>query len=143
MRAIKGYVALFLLLILGMGEACLGIKIGERYNVYIINDLNQDVLNVHCKSKDDDLGAHKLQVKEKFHFTFRVNLWGTTLFWCNFNWGNNINHGGGYRIFWYKDDLLRKCGYKEKECTWSARNSGIYLKNVPENQFQIFYEWQW
>lgn len=141
MRAIKGYVGVILLYILGMGQACLGIKIGERYHVYIVNDLNQDVLYVHCKSKDDDLGSHGLQVKDKFHFTFRVNVWGTTLFWCNFNWGN-INHGGGYHIFWYKDELVYKCGYKEKDCIWSARNDGIYLKNIPENQFQIFYEWQ-
>ncbi|EEF45215.1 S-protein homolog 21 [Ricinus communis] len=143
MRAVKSCVnviVLLVLLILAMGRCCLGI--GERYHVHIINDLTRHTLNVHCKSKDDDLGPHLLQLGEEFHFTFRVNFWGTTLFWCNFKWGKN--HGGDYHIFWYRDDLLYDCGYEQKNCIWSARNSGMWLMNIPDGiQFYKRYDWQW
>ncbi|XP_050216600.1 S-protein homolog 21-like [Mercurialis annua] len=142
MRAPKTYAAhLVVLVMLAMNEACFGIEVGERYNVYIINNLNHNVLKIHCKSKDDDLGEHVLRIKGQFHFTFKANFWGTTLFWCNLKWGKK--HGGGYRIFWYRDDLLSMCGYKEKRCTWSARNSGILLRDVRDGgEFKHMYDWQ-
>ncbi|XP_011016771.1 PREDICTED: uncharacterized protein LOC105120299 [Populus euphratica] len=108
--------------------------------VYIFNDLNKDTLSLRCKSKHDDLGGHALPVEANFHFTFKVNFWGTTLFWCNFNWGKN--HGGSYDIFWYEDDLLYKCSYKTKNCTWHARNDGIYSMGIPDNRFINFYYWK-
>lgn len=123
-----------------MNHSCFSIKIGESFHVYIFNDLNKDTLSLCCKSKDDDLGGYALPVEANFHFTFKVNFWGTTLFWCNFNWGKN--HGGSYDIFWHEDDLLYRCGYKTKNCTWYARNDGIYLMGIPDSRYINFYYWK-
>ncbi|PON63770.1 Self-incompatibility protein [Parasponia andersonii] len=65
----------------------------ERHNeVAIINGLGSNqVLNVHCKSKNDDLGLRVLSTNSNFSFTFHRNFWGTTLFFCSFQWGSQFH----------------------------------------------------
>jgi hypothetical protein len=36
--------------------------------------------NVHCKSKDNNLGDHVIHNNEYYHWEFRPNIWGTTSF---------------------------------------------------------------
>jgi hypothetical protein len=48
--------------------------------VRIFNGLGGDDFNVHCKSKDDNLGDHVIHNNEYYHWEFRPNIWGTTLF---------------------------------------------------------------
>lgn len=108
-----------------------------KYHVHIVNNLSDNILYVHCKSKDDDLGSHALPVNSEFQFSFRINLLGTTLFWCNFNWGNG--RGGSYKVFWYGTGLTRKCNYKN--CIWSARDDALYLLNLFENKAEKYYDW--
>ena len=79
--------------------------------------MNHKVLNVHCKSKDDDLGNHVLKGNANFHVTFCVNVWATTLFWCNFNWENS--HGGKYNVWWATTLIKDYCNYDN--CIWVAR----------------------
>ncbi|CAI0394829.1 unnamed protein product [Linum tenue] len=50
--------------------------------VYITNHLSQKILIVHCRSKDDDLGAHAVAVGATIHWSFGQSLFGETLFWC-------------------------------------------------------------
>ncbi|KAJ4824388.1 hypothetical protein Tsubulata_026332, partial [Turnera subulata] len=45
------------------------------------------VLNFHCKSKNDDLGVQLLHPGEEWMFRFTVNIWETTLYFCRFWWG--------------------------------------------------------
>ena len=65
----------------------------EHVNVYITNNLegNED-LKVHCKSKDNDLGDHLLHINQTYTWGFETNffggLFGGTLFFCSFQWGN-------------------------------------------------------
>ncbi|CAI0394840.1 unnamed protein product [Linum tenue] len=51
-------------------------------SVYITNHLYKRVLIVHCRSKDDDLGAHAVAVGATIHWRFGPNMFGRTLFWC-------------------------------------------------------------
>ncbi|CAI0394808.1 unnamed protein product [Linum tenue] len=51
-------------------------------SVTITNHLTQKVLIVHCRSKDNDLGAHAVDVGATIHWSFGPNLFGGTLFWC-------------------------------------------------------------
>ncbi|KDP20160.1 hypothetical protein JCGZ_00010 [Jatropha curcas] len=109
-----------------------------EYHVHIINELRNDILNVHCKSENDDLGFHTLAKGEAFEFHFRVDFFGATKFWCTFNWG--ANHGGEYRVFWYGIGLSHKCNFSD--CTWFARDDAIYLKNKETNEDEKYYPWQ-
>ncbi|KAE8650839.1 hypothetical protein Csa_023860, partial [Cucumis sativus] len=51
---------------------------------------NGETLSIHCKSKDDDLGLHYLDIGKQFTWSFRENLWSSTLFWCYIR--NQDNH---------------------------------------------------
>ncbi|WOG83199.1 hypothetical protein DCAR_0102373 [Daucus carota subsp. sativus] len=61
----------------------------SKLHVEITNALSQDVppLQLHCRSKDDDMGYHNLSVNELYAWKFNMNFWGTTLFYCDFWWG--------------------------------------------------------
>ncbi|KAK3221095.1 hypothetical protein Dsin_015065 [Dipteronia sinensis] len=60
-----------------------------KVHLSIENNMGSGVdLTLHCKSKDDDLGEHKLPNSGKYMFQFRPNYWGTTLFFCSFAWPN-------------------------------------------------------
>ncbi|KAK4729248.1 hypothetical protein R3W88_022236 [Solanum pinnatisectum] len=52
---------------------------------------NTALLKVHCQSEDDDLGVRTLKMNEKFDFSFRLNFWSDTYFYCAFLWGLNNN----------------------------------------------------
>lgn len=57
---------------------------GKKKFVRIVNNLNKGQrLNLRCQSKDDDLGVHSIAVNEQYEFGFRINIWGTTLFFCH------------------------------------------------------------
>ncbi|EEF45213.1 conserved hypothetical protein [Ricinus communis] len=71
-------------LALAMTRSCICSPL-KKYHVRIINNLEDTYdLYLYCKSGDDDLGFHELKINDQYHFTFRENLWGTTLYWCNF-----------------------------------------------------------
>ncbi|CAI0394813.1 unnamed protein product [Linum tenue] len=53
-----------------------------QVSVYITNLLTKKILIVHCRSKDDDLGAHALAVGSNIHWSFGPSFVGRTLFWC-------------------------------------------------------------
>ncbi|ESQ40496.1 hypothetical protein EUTSA_v10015541mg [Eutrema salsugineum] len=60
-------------------------------NVTIQNN-NDYILGVHCKSGDKDIGFRSLKKGERYEWHFRVNLMNTTLFFCGFS-QENINKG--------------------------------------------------
>ncbi|XP_021907279.1 S-protein homolog 21-like [Carica papaya] len=112
---------------------------GKRYHVDITNNLSpNNVLNLHCRSKDDDLGKHALAVGGDFSFSFQVSLFGTTTFWCDVNWGN-IDRGS-YVVFTRDYGLWESCDYKN--CFWSARDDGLYLMDIPHGRrYKLVYSW--
>lgn len=89
-------------------------------HVTITNNLEDNLdLTVHCKSRDDDLGPHLLRQGQNYGFKFTNNFWGTTLFFCSFQWN------GEFRWF----DI-----YKESRdygictsCDWFIKKSGPCL----------------
>ncbi|PKI26447.1 hypothetical protein CRG98_048864, partial [Punica granatum] len=69
--------------------------------------------------KDDDLGIHTVGAGQSYSFRFRVNIIGSTLFFCGASWQ------GGQLVF----DIYRadrdnpdRCF---KYCRWEARDSAI------------------
>ncbi|KAJ4827663.1 hypothetical protein Tsubulata_017671 [Turnera subulata] len=64
----------------------------SKMNVSIANTLeDKSDFTIHCKSGDDDLGVHVIKVGGKYEWSFRVNFWGTTLYFC----GVTTKHGSG------------------------------------------------
>ncbi|GLU07862.1 hypothetical protein SLE2022_248010 [Rubroshorea leprosula] len=135
-------VNLFLLLSLTMTHSSLAFVIDRNtYHVHIVNNLSRDLLTLSCKSKDDNLGLHELGIGQSFSFKFHVNLFKTTLFWCNFDWGEK-DHWNSIKVFYYDELFLQYCDYQN--CNWSARDDGIYLQNLRrEHQpFELMYSWK-
>jgi hypothetical protein len=64
----------------------------HHMSVNIINNVGENgtgesPISVHCKSRDSDLGQQTVMPNQMYGFGFYPNFWGTTLFWCTFNWG--------------------------------------------------------
>ncbi|XP_042477633.1 S-protein homolog 2-like [Macadamia integrifolia] len=105
------------------GKYSIDVRWAPKYTVHVINDLGQNQeLNIHCKSKDDDLGPHTLMFGQEFSWTFQVNFFKTTLFWCNMQWGNTQ---GSFEIFNAKTDKA----YGGKPYYRKVRKDGIYYDN--------------
>ncbi|CAN6893042.1 unnamed protein product [Brassica oleracea] len=84
--------------------------------VTVINNLGGPLLTVHCKSKDDDLGVHMVAANKDYHFSFQPNVWKTTLFFCSFQWNNQVKR---FDIF----DATRDEGVGEK-FNWTIKPNG-------------------
>ena len=124
------YLVSFMLLVslVGLCDGGAGI-IQKKVDLRMTNDLGTgENINVHCKSKDDDLGAHLLTPGQYFEFRFRPNFWGTTLFFCRFWWGNESHW---FDIYDQNRDTTR-C---DSKCWWMVgpigpclldHNFGIY-----------------
>ena len=134
----KNYAAFFLF---ALAVLCTNHVVwGQHYNVYIFNNLNRDTLRLHCASKDDDLGNHVLPINGNFHFGFKMNFFASTLFWCGFNF-SPVNHGGSYDVFWAGQKFIAACG-PDRNCTWSARNDGLYLYDYTFPGYLKHYTWK-
>ncbi|CAN1143023.1 hypothetical protein LINPERPRIM_LOCUS26318 [Linum perenne] len=80
----------------------------RKNTMHIINELTSLDLIVHCRSKDDDLGAQVVHFKPEFSWSFTG--YGFTLFWCNVGVQDKRTHfvafdGEGLCTFhWVVDD---------------------------------------
>ncbi|KAI5655991.1 hypothetical protein M9H77_24784 [Catharanthus roseus] len=94
----------------------------DRYTVHVINNLpsNQFLLKIHCASGDDDLGFHNLTVNQDFNWSFRVNIRGTTLFFCHFWWQNKDK---AFEVF-NNYIATKTC---RTNCYWLVREDGFYF----------------
>ncbi|KAK6781649.1 hypothetical protein RDI58_019445 [Solanum bulbocastanum] len=101
------------------------------------------LLDVHCQSKDDDLGVRTLKPGDKFDFSFHPNLLDTTHFYCKFTWGANTTTFDVY----YKHKS--PCKYTsviatDLYCTWMIEDNAIYLArtNTPSpHDFEYVRTW--
>ncbi|EEF28530.1 S-protein homolog 1 [Ricinus communis] len=139
-RVLTSDILLFLALALATNHTCLGFCITQRYDVHIINNLsNNNFLGLHCWSGDDDLGTHELSPSDEFHFHFCTNVFGSTRFWCDFNWNRN-QYGGRFEVFWDWPELSEMCN--SESCVWSARDDGLYLLDAAGQKFVKEYIWE-
>ena len=93
----------------------------EIAHVRIINGLDGKTgMNLHCKSKDDDLGPHFVAAGKYYEFSFRPNFILNTLFFCKFQWGNESKWFDIY-------DEGRDFGRRDKGCFWMIYEPGPCL----------------
>lgn len=102
-----------------------------KVEVFIINGLPSS-MTIRCQSKDDDLGFRELapSLSPGFNWRFNTVVFGHTLFFCHFWWGQNDTSFDSYN-----DDKMgwSEVCYNEQEerttCYWQAREDGIYFNN--------------
>lgn len=92
----------------------------DKVDLQIVNGLpTHEDLNLHCKSKDDDLGAHSLGFNETYEFRFKPNFFGNTLYFCRFWWAKESRW---FDIYDEERDIPR-CSY----CWWKILPTGPCL----------------
>ncbi|XVF76069.1 hypothetical protein PTKIN_Ptkin13bG0236600 [Pterospermum kingtungense] len=83
------------------------------------------ILNIHCQSRDNDLGFAALPDGHAFEWRFSVNFWGTTLFYCDVQWDESGWHRfDAYAYEWDSD----RC---QTECFWMISRDGLLLNYNP------------
>lgn len=114
----------------------------QQWTVQVVNNMKDGgPLFLHCRSEDDDLGIHNLQVGQKFSWKFRENFSATTLFWCYMR----SKYGFIAREVFWSDPVYSWLSYRcgsNKNCVWSVRDNGTYLKDDAQNgAFMHIDEW--
>ncbi|KAJ4835131.1 hypothetical protein Tsubulata_041541, partial [Turnera subulata] len=81
------------------------------------------ILIVHCKSKEDDLGVKQLGPSQSFMFSFHHREWpfGRTLFFCKFSWAG----GSGWFDIYRQSRDEDKC--TDKKYFWNIKQNGPCL----------------
>ena len=108
-----------------------------KWQVTIYNYQTNSVLHAHCKSEDDDLSERVLDKRAQFNWSFRMNFWHTTLFWCNFN---SLNGHASFEVFWPENSLYRRCD--ATNCIWVAFNDAFYLINIQSRKLEFKHPWK-
>ncbi|XP_022143724.1 S-protein homolog 1-like [Momordica charantia] len=112
----------------------------DKWHVHVVNGLSNATLFAHCKSRDTDLGEHNLNRGAEIQWSFKENVWGTTLFWCF------LKKPGGsasFDVFWREVDHLwlhYRCT-NDGTCIWTAKDDGIYIRNIPDNLDELVHKW--
>lgn len=84
---------------------------------------SHSTLEVHCKSRDDDLGVHLVKFNDPaYTFRFADNVFIETRWDCDLRQGPKMEYFQSFRA--YNGGQPRKCGETD---TWIAKDDGIYL----------------
>ncbi|KAM7266498.1 hypothetical protein ACFE04_004395 [Oxalis oulophora] len=101
-----------------------------RIRVIMLNAIGPDVtVTINCKSKDDDLGIHVVQPQKTYDFSFKPNIFGSTVFICRVSWKNIVHYFDAY----YAD---LKC----KVCPWTLKETGPCYTYSPTKDY--CYNWR-
>ncbi|KAM6565496.1 hypothetical protein CsatA_024624 [Cannabis sativa] len=110
--------------------------VNAKYTVYIINFLDVNTtLSVHCKSADDDLGTHIVSYGDNFNWSFNINFFRTTLFYCDMSTSKG-DLKGHFVVF-----DAQKYDCHDNKCYWKVSQSGLYLFNYLHNEYELQYSW--
>lgn len=111
--------------------------ISNEYTVGIDNEILEDGIHFHCKSKDKDLGYRALPSKDHFQWRFCQNFFQTTLYFCHFYWKSK------QQVF---DVFNRTMGYQcffgsIAQCQWVVKSDGFYYYNFNSSSLIKNYDW--
>ena len=99
-----------------------------------IQNNNEYLLGVHCKSKDDDIGFRSLKKGEKYSYKFHINFPNSTLFFCRFSRG--LINKGVFDLYVVDRDYNR-C----TKCLWKAEKDGLYGNGEFPKLALVFFKW--
>nr|CAA06688.1 self-incompatibility [Papaver rhoeas] len=95
---------------------------------------NGHSIGIHCRSKDDDLGYHRISDGQQVHFSFRENFFHTTTFNCDIEWDSRRHFNfDSYRA--QRDDH----GRCTTECLWKTTDEGLYGYDQEHEYWQLYY----
>jgi hypothetical protein len=130
----RNVMLLLMLSIAGFNIVADGFGFPSKRTVKITNDVGNGLdVTVHCKSKDDDLGAHKLKPNGVYEFGFRPNSWGTSKYFCHFEWNNQVHWVDIYDYGRDKD----KC----RVCLWKIRPKKACIYDYKNKNYDLCYLW--
>ncbi|KAK2395460.1 hypothetical protein QL285_057197 [Trifolium repens] len=90
----------------------------DKVTVYIVNNITNLQLGVHCKDKNTDIGFQKLNFNQSYVFTFRPKvIFESTLYFCRFTWPNEFHYFDIY-IETRDEEMCNS------ECHWEINKSG-------------------
>ncbi|CAA7033943.1 unnamed protein product [Microthlaspi erraticum] len=108
-------------------------EIGFRNNL----SSNDDVLTVHCRSDEDDLGLHFLHQVDVYTFEFGDRVFGGTYHQCVLRHGVNIQFVREIMAYEESPYHLRF----GQLMLWEARDDGIYLTTGDQGKAEKRYDW--
>ncbi|GAV83696.1 Self-incomp_S1 domain-containing protein [Cephalotus follicularis] len=138
---------IFYTLFIALMEVAIATSFGEEANleehfvisphkthVNVLNRLNGN-FTIHCKSKDDDVGIHVIPVRQSYDLSFRVNVMGSTLFFCSVtSQRGSIN----FDLYNAKRDMKR-C---PTQCNWIVAKVGLIgLKQSKIPEIDMYISW--
>ncbi|KAF8092531.1 hypothetical protein N665_0412s0025 [Sinapis alba] len=98
---------------------------------------SESTLNVHCKSRDNDLGDHIVKFKDPaYNFSFHDSVIFTTKFVCSLYWSrdNLVYH---QKFTAYIGAAIYRCGALY---TWNAQDDALYLSKDRKPE-KFMYDW--
>ncbi|ESQ31672.1 hypothetical protein EUTSA_v10005700mg [Eutrema salsugineum] len=131
------HLILFILLVASYfepNEAC------KENHVVIHNELGPGkILQLHCKSEDDDLGIQKFNYKAppsiiRFHDSaVKLTTWR-----CVFRHGPQMKSFNDVQVYRAGRRLVPRCGQLR---VWTARPDGIYFKRKLQEPLKLKFFW--
>ncbi|PWA40533.1 Plant self-incompatibility S1 [Artemisia annua] len=99
--------------------------------VNVVDDINsKELIQVHCKSKDDDIGMKSIGFGQSVDWKFCENIFSpSTLYFCH------VYKGSQEQVFdVFNDKIKQTCREKDQKkdywaCTWLIRPDGIYIRD--------------
>ncbi|XP_026410988.1 S-protein homolog 24-like [Papaver somniferum] len=111
----------------------------SKWDVMLHGIALQEINQNHCRSIQDDLGRHALSYQQNIHWHFKMDLLGTTLFWCDMWWNDASGKlvSGEYDLYDFGRDYKRCQNY----CHYPIRRDGVYAWFSKTQEYQLVYEW--
>lgn len=134
MASFRIYVAR--MLVFAVSALCISGATSQKVHVGILNKLGGGKsIGIHCQSKDNDLGPQTVADGAQYGWDFSVNVFGTTLFYCNMGWESVQS----FPFSAY--DYQRDKGRCSSNCSWLMAEEGIYSLNDGTGLWEFTYSW--
>ncbi|GJW67229.1 plant self-incompatibility S1 [Tanacetum coccineum] len=114
--------------------------------VNVVDDINsKELIQVHCKSKNDDIGMKSIGFGQSVDWKFcETIITPGTLYFCHFYKGNQEQV---FDVF--NDKIKHTCREKDRKmdywaCTWLIRSDGFYIRDRSQGgeTDRKMYEWK-
>ncbi|KAK9714343.1 hypothetical protein RND81_06G087400 [Saponaria officinalis] len=97
----------------------------DKFTLHVSNGISDssNLLYVHCRSKDDDMGVQYLSFNQERHWKFGTTIFGKlTHFTCDFKWGEKSR---SFEAF--VDGVESNFCQSTLNVYWRAAMDGIYF----------------